>query len=192
MVKWLKCPLSPVFVSSLFHVALSPPLLSLFCLCNSPTTKMKTLLDLFCQRENTKLMLKREFSPVWSFPSILVYVNSPNWPHYMWMISSFYSKSCICFFFCLKPTVTGSQIFQVPLLDYFLVLNMPHIAPDANSPIKNFSYFNNYGLSQPRHFCIKTYPSHWTCGGALDRISEKQEGSHHCLWAMGTLDFLHF
>ncbi|KAL3530737.1 hypothetical protein ACH5RR_010059 [Cinchona calisaya] len=41
--------------------------------------------------------------------------------------------------------------------------------PRCNSTNTKFCYFNNYSLSQPRHFC-KTCRRYWTRGGALRNV----------------------
>ncbi|RAL43920.1 hypothetical protein DM860_014056 [Cuscuta australis] len=41
--------------------------------------------------------------------------------------------------------------------------------PRCDSPNTKFCYFNNYSLSQPRHFC-KTCRRYWTRGGALRSV----------------------
>lgn len=49
---------------------------------------------------------------------------------------------------------------------------MPETAlkcPRCESTNTKFCYFNNYSLSQPRHFC-KTCRRYWTCGGALRNV----------------------
>ncbi|XP_028757099.1 dof zinc finger protein DOF2.4-like [Neltuma alba] len=41
--------------------------------------------------------------------------------------------------------------------------------PRCESTNTKFCYFNNYSLSQPRHFC-KTCRRYWTRGGALRNV----------------------
>ncbi|CAN8264225.1 unnamed protein product [Cochlearia groenlandica] len=41
--------------------------------------------------------------------------------------------------------------------------------PRCNSPNTKFCYYNNYNLSQPRHFC-KSCRRYWTRGGALRNV----------------------
>ncbi|XP_074374156.1 dof zinc finger protein DOF5.7-like [Apium graveolens] len=41
--------------------------------------------------------------------------------------------------------------------------------PRCNSPNTKFCYYNNYSLSQPRHFC-KACKRYWTKGGALRNV----------------------
>ncbi|CAM0876502.1 unnamed protein product [Alopecurus aequalis] len=41
--------------------------------------------------------------------------------------------------------------------------------PRCDSPNTKFCYYNNYSLSQPRHFC-KTCRRYWTKGGALRNV----------------------
>ncbi|KAK4746912.1 hypothetical protein SAY87_025949 [Trapa incisa] len=41
--------------------------------------------------------------------------------------------------------------------------------PRCESTNTKFCYFNNYSLSQPRHFC-KTCRRYWTCGGSLRNV----------------------
>ncbi|OMO67741.1 Zinc finger, Dof-type, partial [Corchorus capsularis] len=41
--------------------------------------------------------------------------------------------------------------------------------PRCDSTNTKFCYFNNYSLSQPRHFC-KTCRRYWTRGGALRNV----------------------
>ncbi|GAB4833770.1 hypothetical protein Ancab_032020 [Ancistrocladus abbreviatus] len=45
----------------------------------------------------------------------------------------------------------------------------PSSAPRCDSANTKFCYFNNYSLSQPRHFC-KTCRRYWTRGGALRNV----------------------
>ncbi|CAL9111774.1 unnamed protein product [Musa acuminata var. zebrina] len=45
----------------------------------------------------------------------------------------------------------------------------PHKCPRCDSSDTKFCYFNNYSLSQPRHFC-KTCRRYWTRGGALRNV----------------------
>ncbi|WOL15013.1 dof zinc finger protein DOF5.1-like isoform X1 [Canna indica] len=45
----------------------------------------------------------------------------------------------------------------------------PLKCPRCDSPNTKFCYFNNYSLSQPRHFC-KTCRRYWTRGGALRNV----------------------
>ncbi|CAJ1949385.1 unnamed protein product [Sphenostylis stenocarpa] len=51
-------------------------------------------------------------------------------------------------------------------------MSMPEVAlkcPRCESTNTKFCYFNNYSLSQPRHFC-KTCRRYWTRGGALRSV----------------------
>ncbi|GKF98179.1 DOF zinc finger protein DOF5.7-like protein, partial [Tanacetum coccineum] len=41
--------------------------------------------------------------------------------------------------------------------------------PRCDSPNTKFCYYNNYSLTQPRHFC-NTYRRYWTKGGALRKV----------------------
>lgn len=41
--------------------------------------------------------------------------------------------------------------------------------PRCDSPNTKFCYYNNYNLTQPRHFC-KTCRRYWTKGGALRNV----------------------
>ncbi|KAK4748860.1 hypothetical protein SAY87_015446 [Trapa incisa] len=45
----------------------------------------------------------------------------------------------------------------------------PVRCPRCDSPNTKFCYYNNYSLSQPRHFC-KTCRRYWTKGGALRNV----------------------
>ncbi|GMI68722.1 STOMATAL CARPENTER 1 [Hibiscus trionum] len=45
----------------------------------------------------------------------------------------------------------------------------PQNCPRCDSPNTKFCYYNNYSLSQPRHFC-KTCRRYWTKGGALRNV----------------------
>ncbi|CAN1216074.1 Dof zinc finger protein DOF5.7 [Linum perenne] len=48
--------------------------------------------------------------------------------------------------------------------------NQPVVkCPRCDSPNTKFCYYNNYSLSQPRHFC-KTCRRYWTKGGALRSV----------------------
>ncbi|KAF2318765.1 hypothetical protein GH714_010542 [Hevea brasiliensis] len=48
-------------------------------------------------------------------------------------------------------------------------LRQPLNVRDVNQQILNLCYFNNYSLTQPRHFC-KTCRRYWTRGGALRSV----------------------
>ncbi|KAH0673441.1 hypothetical protein KY284_024528 [Solanum tuberosum] len=48
--------------------------------------------------------------------------------------------------------------------------------PRCESTNTKFCYFNNYNLSQPRHFC-KTCRRYWTRGGALRNVPV---GANYC------------
>ncbi|KAL2905875.1 Dof zinc finger protein DOF5.7 [Bienertia sinuspersici] len=45
----------------------------------------------------------------------------------------------------------------------------PLKCPRCDSPNTKFCYYNNYSLTQPRHFC-KTCRRYWTKGGALRNV----------------------
>ncbi|CAA0817878.1 Dof zinc finger protein DOF5.4 [Striga hermonthica] len=45
----------------------------------------------------------------------------------------------------------------------------PLPCPRCNSPNTKFCYYNNYSLSQPRHFC-KSCKRYWTRGGSLRNV----------------------
>ncbi|XP_041994009.1 dof zinc finger protein DOF5.1-like [Salvia splendens] len=49
--------------------------------------------------------------------------------------------------------------------------NIPHLlhCPRCDSSNTKFCYFNNYSLSQPRHFC-KSCKRYWTRGGTLRNV----------------------
>ncbi|GMH23096.1 hypothetical protein Nepgr_024939 [Nepenthes gracilis] len=72
-----------------------------------------------------------------------------------------------------SATTTGS-IRPVSMADRARMANipMPEAAlkcPRCESTNTKFCYFNNYSLSQPRHFC-KTCRRYWTRGGALRSV----------------------
>ncbi|XP_047319199.1 dof zinc finger protein DOF5.7 [Impatiens glandulifera] len=46
---------------------------------------------------------------------------------------------------------------------------LPMKCPRCDSPNTKFCYYNNYSLTQPRHFC-KTCRRYWTKGGALRSV----------------------
>ncbi|KAK9069145.1 hypothetical protein SSX86_013261 [Deinandra increscens subsp. villosa] len=60
------------------------------------------------------------------------------------------------------------------MVDRARMLNLPMPEPGLNCPRcdstnTKFCYFNNYNLTQPRHFC-KTCRRYWTKGGALRNV----------------------
>ncbi|KAF8045598.1 hypothetical protein N665_4650s0002, partial [Sinapis alba] len=51
----------------------------------------------------------------------------------------------------------------------FAVVQEQLKCPRCDSPNTKFCYYNNYNLSQPRHFC-KSCRRYWTKGGALRNV----------------------
>ncbi|XP_045828562.1 dof zinc finger protein DOF2.4-like isoform X1 [Trifolium pratense] len=69
---------------------------------------------------------------------------------------------------------TGGSIRPGSMTDKARTANMPMPeaalkCPRCESTNTKFCYFNNYSLSQPRHFC-KTCRRYWTRGGALRNV----------------------
>ncbi|GMI81789.1 OBF-binding protein 3 [Hibiscus trionum] len=107
------------------------------------------------------------------FPSVPVYLDPPNWQQQ------------------LNHQVDGSENPQLPPLptppDHHVgaggagsMADRARLAkaPQPEAPLKcprcestntKFCYFNNYSLTQPRHFC-KTCRRYWTRGGALRSV----------------------
>ncbi|KAG7030725.1 Dof zinc finger protein DOF3.6 [Cucurbita argyrosperma subsp. argyrosperma] len=68
----------------------------------------------------------------------------------------------------------GGLIRPVSMTDRARLAKIPQPEPGlkcprCESPNTKFCYFNNYNLSQPRHFC-KTCRRYWTRGGALRNV----------------------
>ncbi|KAK7261462.1 hypothetical protein RIF29_27775 [Crotalaria pallida] len=69
----------------------------------------------------------------------------------------------------------GSSMRPGPVADRAQLAKMPppdaahQKCPRCDSTNTKFCYFNNYSLSQPRHFC-KTCRRYWTRGGALRNV----------------------
>ncbi|KAE8696691.1 OBF-binding protein 3, putative isoform 2 [Hibiscus syriacus] len=82
------------------------------------------------------------------FPSVSVYLDPPNWQQQL-----------------NHQLVAGSENPQLP------PLRTPpnHHVGASESTNTKFCYFNNYSLTQPRHFC-KTCRRYWTRGGALRNV----------------------
>ncbi|KAH1031595.1 hypothetical protein J1N35_043769 [Gossypium stocksii] len=74
----------------------------------------------------------------------------------------------------LLPTHGAGPIRPGSMADRALLANIPvpEVAlkcPRCESTDTKFCYFNNYSLTQPRHFC-KTCKRYWTRGGALRNV----------------------
>ncbi|ONM10942.1 Dof zinc finger protein DOF3.6 [Zea mays] len=72
------------------------------------------------------------------------------------------------------PTGGGSVIRSGSMTERARLAKIPQPEPGLKCPRcestnTKFCYFNNYSLSQPRHFC-KTCRRYWTRGGALRNI----------------------
>ncbi|KAJ0246934.1 Dof zinc finger protein [Hirschfeldia incana] len=63
----------------------------------------------------------------------------------------------------VNSMVERARIAKIPLPEASLK------CPRCDSTNTKFCYFNNYNLTQPRHFC-KTCRRYWTCGGALRNV----------------------
>ncbi|XP_010530481.1 PREDICTED: dof zinc finger protein DOF3.6-like [Tarenaya hassleriana] len=62
-----------------------------------------------------------------------------------------------------EPMVERARLAKIPLPEAALK------CPRCESTNTKFCYFNNYSLTQPRHFC-KTCRRYWTRGGALRNV----------------------
>ncbi|KAA0032630.1 dof zinc finger protein DOF5.1-like [Cucumis melo var. makuwa] len=76
--------------------------------------------------------------------------------------------------FQLAPSPPPSQVRPGSMADRARMANLPVPetalkCPRCESTNTKFCYFNNYSLSQPRHFC-KTCRRYWTRGGALRSV----------------------
>jgi hypothetical protein len=72
------------------------------------------------------------------------------------------------------PTGGGSAIRVGSMSERARLAKIPQPEPGLKCPRcestnTKFCYFNNYSLSQPRHFC-KTCRRYWTCGSALRNV----------------------
>jgi len=72
------------------------------------------------------------------------------------------------------PTAGGSAIRPGSMTERARLAKIPQPEPGLKCPRcestnTKFCYFNNYSLSQPRHFC-KTCRRYWTRGGALRNV----------------------
>ncbi|KAL1345337.1 dof zinc finger protein DOF2.2 isoform X1 [Arachis duranensis] len=85
------------------------------------------------------------------FPSIPVYLDPPSWHHQQQQQANGNGNE------------SSTQV--VPRSGSEGALKCPR----CESSNTKFCYFNNYSLSQPRHFC-KTCRRYWTRGGALRNV----------------------
>ncbi|XP_057956068.1 dof zinc finger protein DOF5.1-like [Malania oleifera] len=113
------------------------------------------------------------------FSSIPVYLDPPNWQQHHHSSNQHGSNSGSCENPQLLPPQhvgggsTGSirpgsmadraRLAKLPLPEAGLK------CPRCESTNTKFCYFNNYSLTQPRHFC-KTCRRYWTRGGALRNV----------------------
>ncbi|KAL5198569.1 hypothetical protein ABZP36_002081 [Zizania latifolia] len=72
------------------------------------------------------------------------------------------------------PAIGGSSVRPGSMAERARMSKIPHPEPGLKCPRcdstnTKFCYFNNYNLSQPRHFC-KTCRRYWTRGGALRNV----------------------
>ncbi|CAN1142786.1 Dof zinc finger protein DOF3.6 [Linum perenne] len=129
------------------------------------------------------------------FPSIPSYLDSPNWHHHMnnpqtggglnLITSTTVGGSGGQQYHLLHsapappqppppPPAAGSSVRPGSMTDRARQANIPipeaaQKCPRCESTNTKFCYFNNYSLSQPRHFC-KTCRRYWTRGGSLRNV----------------------
>ncbi|KAI7749788.1 hypothetical protein M8C21_012146 [Ambrosia artemisiifolia] len=116
------------------------------------------------------------------FSSLPSYVDPPNWPQQqpaggLVLGDGSGGDHEICQFPppLLPPPLplgSGGDGRSLQILDPARMTNPPDTAmkcPRCESTNTKFCYFNNYSLSQPRHFC-KTCRRYWTRGGALRNV----------------------
>ncbi|GAV68892.1 zf-Dof domain-containing protein [Cephalotus follicularis] len=105
------------------------------------------------------------------FPSVPVYLDPPNWQqqHRGANDNSFLPP---------QPTPVGGGttglVKPSSMTDRARLAKIPQPeaalkCPRCGSTNTKFCYFNNYSLTQPRHFC-KTCRRYWTRGGALRNV----------------------
>ncbi|XP_039008920.1 dof zinc finger protein DOF2.2-like [Hibiscus syriacus] len=111
------------------------------------------------------------------FPSVSVYLDPPNWqqqlnhqlvagsenPQLPPLRTPPNHHECPCGWKRPKKQEEEKQEFKVPQPE------APLKCPRCESTNTKFCYFNNYSLTQPRHFC-KTCRRYWTRGGALRNV----------------------
>ncbi|GLT67078.1 hypothetical protein SLA2020_394090 [Shorea laevis] len=113
------------------------------------------------------------------FSSLPVYLDPPNWQQHQQGSSGDPNPQLPP----LPPPVPvpahvgaggGGSIRPASMADRARLANIPQPegplkCPRCESTNTKFCYFNNYSLSQPRHFC-KTCRRYWTRGGALRSV----------------------
>lgn len=111
------------------------------------------------------------------FPSVPVYLDPHNWQqqqnHHQGS-SSENPQLLPAVPPSAAPTGIGSSIRPGSMADRARLAKMPQPevalkCPRCDSSNTKFCYFNNYSLTQPRHFC-KTCRRYWTRGGALRNV----------------------
>ncbi|XP_064975247.1 dof zinc finger protein DOF3.6-like isoform X1 [Musa acuminata AAA Group] len=112
------------------------------------------------------------------FPSVPVYLDPPNWNQqqaHQQVGSS--GVTCQLPPLMAAPQTEGGMVDSIRLgsmADRARLAKVPQPEPGQKCPRcdstnTKFCYFNNYSLSQPRHFC-KTCRRYWTRGGALRNV----------------------
>ncbi|CAH9065305.1 unnamed protein product [Cuscuta europaea] len=112
-----------------------------------------------------------------AFSSVPLYLDPPNWPNHHQQqgdgVDGATGSSSLLVPPLPPPPGGGpvrpgsmterARLAKIPLPDAALK------CPRCDSNNTKFCYFNNYSLSQPRHFC-KTCRRYWTRGGALRNV----------------------
>ncbi|XAR60567.1 hypothetical protein NMG60_11033994 [Bertholletia excelsa] len=107
------------------------------------------------------------------FPSIPVYLDHPNW-HQLQQPNQVTENSQLHPAPPPPPAGGGGTVRPGSMVDRARLAKIPQPeaglkCPRCESTNTKFCYFNNYSLSQPRHFC-KTCRRYWTRGGALRNV----------------------
>lgn len=111
------------------------------------------------------------------FTSVPVYLDPPNWQqqqNHEQGSSSDNPQPQLPVPLHVAGTGGGGSIRPGSLADRARMAKLPQPetalkCPRCDSSNTKFCYFNNYSLSQPRHFC-KTCRRYWTRGGALRNV----------------------
>ncbi|KAL6979204.1 hypothetical protein U1Q18_020868 [Sarracenia purpurea var. burkii] len=119
------------------------------------------------------------------FSSVPIYLDHPNW---QLLQQPDHQQGCGSESYPLRPPspaaetqggvggggAAGGSIKPASMVDRARLAKIPQPeaglkCPRCDSTNTKFCYFNNYSLSQPRHFC-KTCRRYWTRGGALRNV----------------------
>ncbi|GMP89299.1 hypothetical protein CsSME_00040938 [Camellia sinensis var. sinensis] len=122
------------------------------------------------------------------FSSVPVYLDHPNWHHQLQQQNYHHRQGGVTENSQLQPPPPspppqlsggiggsdGGSVRPGSMVDRARIAKIPLPeaglnCPRCDSTNTKFCYFNNYSLSQPRHFC-KTCRRYWTRGGALRSV----------------------